>query len=99
MNVRFLAPAQQEVDEAVAWYGKQGKDISRGFLDDLDRAVRLAKTYPSLATEIEPEIRRLLFIRYPYSLVYGIDEEMIVIVAVAHQQRKPRYWADRVIAL
>ncbi len=97
MNVRFLALADQEVDEAVAWYGKQSNDISRGFLDDLDRAVRLAKTYPLLATQIEPEIRRLLFIRYPYSLLYGIDEEAIVIIAVAHQQREPRYWADRVV--
>ncbi len=97
MNVRFLALADQEVDEAVAWYGKQSNDISRGFLDDLDRAVRLAKTYPLLATQIEPEIRRLLFVRYPYSLLYGIDEEAIVIIAVAHQQREPRYWADRVV--
>jgi len=46
MNVRFLALADQEVDEAVAWYDQQGEDISRGFLDDLDSAVRLAKTYP-----------------------------------------------------
>ena len=98
MNVRFLAPADQEVDEAVARYGKQGKDISLGFLDDLDRAVRLAKLYPLLATQIEPEIRRLLFVRYPYSLIYGIEEEAIVIVAVAHQQREPRYWIDRASA-
>ena len=97
MIVRFLDPAQQEVDEAVAWYGKQGKEISRGFLDDLDRAVRLTKTYPLLATQIDSEIRRLLFIRYPYSLIYGIDKETIVIIAVAHQQREPHYWTDRVI--
>ena len=99
MNVRFLALADQEVDEAVAWYGKQGHDISRGFLDDLDRAVRLATAYPLLATQIEPEIRRLLFVRYPYSLIYGIDNESIVIIAVAHQQREPRYWTDRVTTL
>ncbi|MDQ2976830.1 MAG: type II toxin-antitoxin system RelE/ParE family toxin [Acidobacteriota bacterium] len=97
MKVRFLAPADQEVDEAVAWYKRQGQDLSRGFLDDLDRAVRLAKTYPLLATQVEPEIRRRLFINFPYSLIYGIDEETIVIIAVAHQQREPRYWLDRLI--
>ncbi|HYJ89275.1 MAG TPA: type II toxin-antitoxin system RelE/ParE family toxin [Pyrinomonadaceae bacterium] len=95
MNIRFLTVADQEVDDAVGWYAQRDNDVSRGFLDDLDRAVRLARTYPLLATQIEPEIRRLLFLRYPYSLIYGIDEDTLVIIAVAHQQREPRYWADR----
>ena len=54
MKIRFLTLADQEVDDAVAWYDQQGSNISRGFLDDLDRAVRLAKTYPLLATQLEP---------------------------------------------
>jgi len=99
MNIRFLTVANQEVDDAVEWYEQQGKNASRGFLDELDHVVRLVKTYPLLATVIEPEIRRFLFISYPYALVYGIDEDSIVIIAVAHQQREPRYWADRIDSL
>jgi len=95
MNIRFLTVADHEVDEAVAWYAQQGKDASRRFLDELDHAVRLVKSYPLLARLIEPEIRRFLFITYPYALIYGIDEDTMVIIAVAHQQREPRYWADR----
>jgi plasmid stabilization system protein ParE len=81
MNIRFLTPADQEVDDAVAWYKQQGKDASRGFLDELDHAVRLVKTYPLLARLIEPEIRRFLFISYPYGLIYGMDEDTVVIIA------------------
>ena len=33
--------------------------------------------------------------RFPYSLVYGIDEETVVVIAVAHLHREPRYWVDR----
>ena len=95
MNIRFLTLADREVYDAVAWYDQQGSNVSRGFLDDLDRAVRLAKTYPLLATQIEPEIRRRLLVRYPYSLIYGIHDDTLVIIAVAHQQREPRYWAER----
>ena len=62
----------------------------------LDRIVRLVRTHPLLATQIESEIRRFLFARFPYSLIYGIDHETIVVIAVAHQHREPRYWADRV---
>jgi plasmid stabilization system protein ParE len=88
--------ADQEVSDAVEWYEEQAEGLSRAFLDELDRAVRLVRTFPLIATQIEPEIRRFLFIRFPYSLVYGIDRNTIVVIAVAHQHREPRYWADRV---
>lgn len=96
MKIRFLTLAQREVDDAVNWYEQQTEGLGKRFLDELDRAVRLVKTYPQLATQIEPEIRRSLFTRFPYSLIYGIDGETIVVVAVAHQHREPLYWADRV---
>jgi plasmid stabilization system protein ParE len=96
MKIRFLSLANQEVDDAVRWYEKQAQGLSRDFLDELDRVVRLVSKYPRIATEIEPEIRRFLFTRFPYSLIYGIEQENIVVIAVAHQHREPRYWADRI---
>ena len=96
MNIRFLTLAAQEVDDAVQWYKQQDKDASRGFLAELDHVVRLVKAYPLSARLIEPEIRRFLFVSYPYELIYGIDKDTIVVVAVAHQQREPHYWADRI---
>ena len=89
-----LSPTR--VDDAVVWYEQQAEGLSRNFLDQLDRAVRLVKSHPRIATEIEPEIRRFLFSRFPYSRIYSIDDQTIVVIAVAHQHREPRYWADRV---
>lgn len=98
MKVRFLTLADREVDDAVLWYEQQAAGLSRDFLDELDRAVRLVRAYPSLAMEIEPEIRRFLFGRFPYSLIYVIDQGTIVVLAVAHNHREPRYWAERIDA-
>jgi plasmid stabilization system protein ParE len=95
MQIRFLTLAEQEVDAAVSWYEEKEAGLSRDFFVELDRAVRLVKTYPLVAPQIEPEIRRLLFARFPYSLIYGIDHETVVVIAVANQHREPRYWADR----
>lgn len=95
MKIRFLTVAHREVDDAVLWY-QQAEGLSQDFLDELDRAVRLIKTYPLMATQIEPEIRRFLLARFPYSLIYGIDGETVVVIAVAHNHREPRYWADRI---
>jgi plasmid stabilization system protein ParE len=96
MNIRFLALAQQEVDDAVLWYNNQAEDKSREFLDELDRAVRLVKLYPQGLTEIQPEIRRCLFAHFPCALIYGIEQQTIVVIAVAHLHRQPGYWADRI---
>jgi hypothetical protein len=95
MNIRFLLLAQQEVDEAVAWFDKNADGKGEDFLDELDRVVRLAKAYPLAFPEIEPQIRRCLFARFPCSLVYGIDQQTIVAIAVAHSHREPRYWVGR----
>ena len=95
MKVRFLTLAQQEVDEAFVWFDERVEGKGVDFLDELDRVVRLVKTYPLASIEIEPEIRRCLFARFPYSLIYGIEDETVVVIAVAHNRRSPRYWVDR----
>jgi hypothetical protein len=49
MNVRFLALAQKEADEAVVWYGEKAEGKGRDFLDELDRVVRLVKVSTSVS--------------------------------------------------
>jgi plasmid stabilization system protein ParE len=95
VKVRFLTLAQQEVDDAVLWFDQRVEGKGFAFLNELDRVVRLVQAYPLAATEIEPEIRRFLFARFPYSLIYGLDGDTIVVVAVAHLRRLPRYWVNR----
>ena len=95
MKVRFLTLAQQELDDAVNWYNEQADGLGKEFLDELDRAVRRSVAFPLSCPEIEPGLRRCLLARFPYGLVYGLEGDTIVVVAVAHLHREPRYWADR----
>ena len=95
MRVRFLAVARQELDDAVVWYDEQAIGMGREFLDEIDRAVRRAATFPLSCPEIEPGMRRCLLARFPYGLIFGVDEKTLVVVAVAHLHREPRYWVDR----
>ena len=95
-EIRFLSLANREVDDAIQWYEAREEGLSREFLDELDRVVRLVRRYPYAGMQVEPEIRRFLFTRFPYSLIYGIDAETIVVMAVASQHREPTDWFDRV---
>jgi plasmid stabilization system protein ParE len=96
MNVRFLTPAQQELDDAVTWYDQQADGLGKEFLDELDRVIRRVVAYPLSSMEIEPGLRRGLLARFPYGIIYGQDGEAVVVVAVAHLHRQPRYWAARI---
>jgi plasmid stabilization system protein ParE len=96
MKVRFLTPAQSELDDAVGWYNEQATGLGLEFLDELDRAIRRSLAYPLSCLEIEPGLRRCLLARFPYGMVYGLDGATLVVVAVAHLHREPRYWSDRI---
>jgi plasmid stabilization system protein ParE len=96
VKVRVLTLAQQELDDTVVWYNEQAPGLGQEFLDELDRVVRRAVTFPMSCPEIEPGVRRCLLARFPYGLIYGVERKTIVVVAVAHLHREPRYWVDRI---
>jgi hypothetical protein len=52
MKVRFLKPAQFEVDDTVAWYDSQSRGMGIQFLDDIDRAIKRIVAYPLSSVEI-----------------------------------------------
>jgi plasmid stabilization system protein ParE len=96
MKVRFTPLARRELDDAFLWYSAQVAGLGQRFLDEIDRAVRLAAAHPLALPEIGPGLRRSLLHRFPYGLIYGLDDLTLVVIAVAHLHRKPSYWIDRV---
>ena len=97
MKIRFLSIARRELDDAFTWYENQSAGLGYEFLDDLDRVVRRIKSYPDSCVELAHGLRRAVLSRFPYGLIYGQEPDSIVIVAVAHLHREPRYWINRTL--
>lgn len=95
MKVQFLELAQLEVDDAVAWYNSQSSELGLKFLDELDKVIRRIVSYPLSCPKIESGLRRGLMARFPYGAIYGIDSGSIIVVAIAHLHRGPKYWMER----
>jgi plasmid stabilization system protein ParE len=95
MNVRLLAPAQAELDEAMSWYSAQAPGLGDGFLVEVLRSIQLIQRHPEGWHPLTPEIRRCRLRRFPYSVVYTIEAGEVLILAVAHQHRRPNYWQVR----
>lgn len=96
MNVKFLTLAQQEVDDAVLWFEARQEGTSVDFLNALDEAVQFIADYPFASIEIEPELHRHLIAGFPYALIYSVEDETIVVIAVPHTHRNPHYWNERI---
>jgi plasmid stabilization system protein ParE len=95
VRVSLLPPAQAELDEAFSWYEEQAVGLGYEFLDEFDRSIRILSSFPKAFEQIGEGVRRCLLNRFPYGVIYGVANEEIVVIAVAHLRRKPRYWIDR----
>jgi toxin ParE1/3/4 len=51
--------------------------------------------HPQIGTPARAATRKLAFPRFPYSLIYRLAEDDIVIVAIAHHHRRPGYRGKR----
>ncbi len=92
--VNLTVAAEREIDDAVEWYRKQQEGLQQRFLLELQSTVRRIQAQPDIYTELRPGIRRGLLRRFPFSVIYEISSDAILVLAVAHQHRKPFYWQD-----
>lgn len=94
--IRFHPAARREILRAFDWYRQEASPrIAAGFLDDFEQVLALLKKHPEIGETGSSRTRRLVFQRYPYTVVYRLAGETLEIVAIAHHSRKPEYWAVR----
>lgn len=82
MDIKFLAPAQLEIDEAYSYYVSQTKGLGPLFLDELLGVIKSIRAYPEAWPKFSDRTRRCISSGFPYAVIYQIREEVILIVAV-----------------
>lgn len=84
------------MNEAARFYEARVTGLGDDFLDEFERCVERIVSYPESGQRCYEYFRRLLVPRFPFSVIYELLPEGILIVAVAHQRRRPGYWRERV---
>ncbi len=97
MRVRFVSPANIELDEAVNYYDYQLRGLGFRFFQEVDAAIERIKFMPEAWTKIGHRTRRCILKSFPYALFYAIEIDEILITAVAHLHRNPEYYRNRII--
>jgi toxin ParE1/3/4 len=92
---RYLPLAREELIEAASFYEARVPGLGAAFLDDVDRSIEVLCESPQIGAAAGRTFRKLLLRRFPYSIIYALRGEEVVIVAVAHQRKRPGYWRRR----
>ena|SRR4030066_1956572 len=96
MHVEFIEPASIELDDAIEYYNLQSTGLGQKFLDEVLETIELISHFPQLWSQNTENTRKAVLRKYPFNLIYSLFEDKIYIIAVAHQNREPEYWIDRI---
>jgi hypothetical protein len=66
------------------------------FLDDVQQAIDRLCEYPLAGEAVALSLSRMLLRRFPFGIIYSIETELILVIAIAHHGRRPGYWQSRV---
>lgn len=95
MKYNFHPLALTEYSEAVEFYSEKNIELAQNFINSVEDAIFRIIESPHRYPVIDEDIRRCLVSKFPYAILYSIEEEYILIIAVMHCSRKPKYWQKR----
>jgi hypothetical protein len=94
-RVRFFEEAAEEIEHERQWYRERSLSAETSFLRDLDHAIEIVTEAPHRWPRYLAGTRRYVFPTFPFSLIYFVDDDVVVVVAVANDQKRPSYWRNR----
>ena len=95
-SIKYHEAAEAELLNEIGYLELRAKGLGRRFYAEVRRAERLIAQFPESAAEIRPDIRKRLLRKFRYSLIYSMEKDSVLILAVAHHSRRPEFWVVRV---
>jgi len=96
MKLVYLPEARIEVLAAVTYYHSCADRLAADFFRHLQKAEHEILEWPEFWRPVGGGFRRKLLERFPYAMIYHqLPEDVLEVVAVMHQKRRPDYWRKR----
>ena len=96
MRLEFHPEAELELIESAVYYDKQVPGLGERFESEIRYATDLLLDQPEIGLLADPDLRKFILTRFPFTLYYSITADVLRVEAVAHQSRRPGYWKSRV---
>jgi|SRR6478609_2968389 plasmid stabilization system protein ParE len=94
-RVEYLPGARQDFDESFDWYARRSGVAAERFLAAVSASLIRIAEHPEQFARVDSRHRECLVKRFPFRLVYRVEADRILVVAVAHAKRRPGFWRRR----
>ena len=81
--------AEDDLKEAFSWYEDKRTGLGYDFLLQIDAGINFINRNPEIYPIEYKGTRKHVIKRFPYKIVYLVEEEKIIILAVIHCKRRP----------
>jgi plasmid stabilization system protein ParE len=95
MKLRILSVAEAEQVETATYYEADRAELGREFVDEFERTLGRILQHPMAWSPISERVRGCRMKRFPFSVIYHIGLQEILVIALQHHKREPRRWEDR----
>lgn len=95
MNFAFHPEAEVEFSRAIEYYEDIAPGLGYDFSIEVHASIQRSIAMPGMWPVIDDDIRRSLVKRFPYAVLYSVENDRIFILAVMNLHRHPDYWKER----
>lgn len=94
MSFRYIFDkmAQEDYEDALNWYMERSETAAANFVKAIDNTLAIICNSPARWRNTYKNFYELSIKRYPYSIIYSIEEsqELVFVSAIYHHKRNPR---------
>lgn len=97
MSRAFIIRPEAEADlaEAKKWYDDKRVGLGDDFLEHVEVAFQTVQRFPLVSQPLYKNLRRVRVPKFPYTVIYRVDDDQITVLAVYHTSRDPKGWQSR----
>lgn len=87
--------AEEELNDAIDFYESKSPGLGSLFLQEVERASAMIEQFPESSPLMLKMIRKRTIRRFPYSIMFSVVGNTIILLSIAHQKRRPLFWRHR----
>jgi plasmid stabilization system protein ParE len=89
---RLLPPAKRELRDAAHYYEGCISGLGHDFLLEVRETIQRIVQWPQAWQPLDDEIRRCRTHRFPYGIIYTLENGEVLVLSVMHLHRHPDSW-------
>lgn len=96
MRYEFHPEAEVDLVETIFYYETQALGLGERFAAEVEHAIEQLLSHPKSGTLDAEGFRKWVLDTFPYNLRYTESNDLVYILVVESQVRRPNYWKHRV---